>query len=171
MANYKYLRGASISDPTRKVNDIPDTPTSLTATDIGTSRAYNNGAATVAITGNAATGGPVTGYTVTSTPGSFTGTGASPITVTGLQSATSYTFTAVATNTTGSSPATSATSAITATTVPQAPTIGTPTVATGQSYTGNANVSVAFTPGATGGKSVSTYTVTSSSGNTATGSS
>ena len=154
MTNYKYLRGASISDPSRVIFDIPDTPTIGTATDVGTSRAYNNGAATVSITGNAVTGGPTTGYTVTSSPGSFTGTGTSPVTVTGLQSATSYTFTAQATNTSGASPATSATSAITATTVPQAPTIGTFTDG-GDGTTGT----LSFTAGATGGKSITGYKV------------
>ena len=154
MTNYKYLRGASISDPSRVIFDIPDTPTIGTATDVGTSRAYNNGAATVTITGNAVTGGPTTGYTVTSSPGSFTGSGTSPITVTGLQSATSYTFTAQATNTSGSSPASTATSAITATTVPQAPTIGTFTDG-GDGTTGT----LSFTAGATGGKSITGYKV------------
>ena len=154
MTNYKYLRGASISDPSRVIFDIPDAPTIGTATDVGTSRAYNNGAATVSITSKAVTGGPTTGYTVTSSPGSFTGSGTSPITVTGLQSATSYTFTAQATNTSGSSPATTATSAITATTVPQAPTIGTFTDG-GTGTTGT----LSFTAGSTGGKSITGYKV------------
>jgi hypothetical protein len=120
----------------------------------------------------AATGGTPASYTATSTPGSFTASGAgSPLTVTGLQSATSYTFAVTATNATATGPASSASSSITATTVPQAPTIGTPTVASGQAYSGSANVSVPFTAGATGGASVSTYTVTSSAGGTATGAS
>jgi hypothetical protein len=151
------------------IADVPDAPTIGTATDVGTSRAYNNGAATVTYTA-AATGGTATTFTATSTPGSFTATGASPVTVTGLQSATSYTFAVSAANAKGTLTSGS-TSAITATTVPDAPVIGTPTVATGQSYTGNANVSVPFTAPATGGKAISTYTVTSSSGGTATGSS
>ena len=154
MTNYKYLRGASISDPSRVIFDIPDTPTIGTATDVGTSRAYNNGAATVTITGNAATGGPVTGYTVTSSPDGFTGSGTSPVTVTGLSSGTSYTFTAQATNSSGNSPATTATSAITATTVPQAPTIGTFTDG-GDGVSGT----LSFTAGATGGKSITGYKV------------
>jgi len=155
MTNYKYLRGASISDPSRVIFDIPDTPTIGTATDVGTARSYNNGAATVTITGNAVTGGPTTGYTVTSSPGAFTGSGTSPVTVTGLQSATSYTFTAQATNSSGNSVATSATtSAITATTVPQAPTIGTFT----DDGTGTGGT-LSFTAGATGGKSITGYKV------------
>ena len=107
------------------IDDVPDAPTIGTATNVGTSRAYNNGSATVTYTA-APTGGPVTTFTATSTPGSFTGTGTSPITVTGLQSATSYTFTVSAANSNGTLTS-AATSSITATTVPQAPTIGTAT--------------------------------------------
>jgi len=132
------------------IADVPDAPTIGTATDVGTSRAYNNGSATVAYTG-AATGGAVTTFTATSTPGSFTATGASPITVTGLQSATSYTFAVSAANSSGTLTSAS-TSAITATTVPQAPTIGTFTDG-GTGTTGT----LTFTAGATGGKSITNY--------------
>jgi hypothetical protein len=149
----------------------PQPPVSVSATDVGTARAYNNGAATVSFSSGGDNGSPITSYTVTSSPGGFTASGASsPLTVTGLQSGVSYTFTATATNAVGTSNASSASSAITATTVPQAPTIGTPTCATGQAYTGSANISVAFTAGATGGKAVSVYTATSSSTGTATNS-
>lgn len=141
--------------------EVPNAPTIGTATDVGTSRAFNNGAATVTFTAPTFDGGlPITGYTVTSNPGGFTATGAaSPLTVAGLASSTAYTFTAVATNSRGNSTASSASNSITATTVPQAPTIGTAT----DGGTGS-TVSVAFTPGATGGKAVSTYTATSSPG-------
>ena len=136
---------------------IPLTPTIGAATNVGTSRAYNNGAATVAFT-PAVGGGLVSTYTATSSPGGFTGSGASsPVTVTGLQSATSYTFTIIATNGYGNATATSPTSAITATTIPQAPTIGSATV-------GNASATVAYTANATGGAAVSAYTATSSPG-------
>jgi hypothetical protein len=148
----------------------PNAPVSVSATDVGTARAYNNGAATVSFTSGGDNGSPITSFTVTSSPGGFTASGASsPLTVTGLQSGVSYTFTATATNSVGTSDASSASSAITATTIPQAPTIGTATCATGQAYTGSANISVAFTAGATGGKAVSTYTATSSGGGTQTG--
>jgi hypothetical protein len=153
-----------------EIMDTPDAP-SVSAADVGTSRAYNNGAATVTMTA-AATGGTPATYNVISTPGSFTASGASPVTVTGLQSGTAYTFQATGvTSGAVTGIQSGASSSITATTVPAAPTIGTPTVATGQSYSGNANVSVPFTAGATGGKTISSYTVTSSSGGTATGSS
>jgi hypothetical protein len=139
--------------------EVPNAPTIGTATDVGTGRAYNNGAATVTFTAPTWTGGlPITSYTVTSSPGGFTGTGAaSPITVAGLASNTAYTFTVRATNAVGQSAASAASNSITATTVPQAPTIGTATA-------GNASATVAFTGNATGGKAVSTYTATSSPG-------
>ena len=143
----------------------PNAPTSVVATDVGTSRAYNNGAASVAFSSGGDNGLPITSYTVTSSPGSFTATGSSsPLTVTGLQSSVQYTYTVTATNAIGTSSASSASAGVTATTVPQAPTIGT---ATG----GNASATVAYTANATGGKTVSTYTATSSGAQTGTGSS
>jgi len=58
-------------------------------------------------------GSVITGYTVTSSPGSFTGTGASsPITVTGLTNGTAYTFTVIATNANGNSVASSASNSV-----------------------------------------------------------
>lgn len=147
---------------------VPGAPTIGTATDVGTGRAYNNGAATVTFTAPTYNGRtPITSYTVTSSPGSFTASGASsPLTVTGLQSGTSYTFTVTATNAIGTSAASSASNSITATTVPQAPTIGTATKAS------TTSVTVAYTANATGGKTVSAYTATSSPGSiTGTGAS
>jgi hypothetical protein len=132
----------------------PGIPTIGTATNVGTARAYNNGAATVTFTAGA--GAVATSFTATSSPGGFTATGASsPLTVTGLQSATSYTFTVTATNAAGTSAASSASNSITATTVPQAPTIGTATGA-------DSSATVTFTAGATGGATVTTFTATSS---------
>jgi hypothetical protein len=148
---------------------VPDAPTIGTATDVGTARAYNNGAATVTFTAPSFNGKlPITSYTVTSSPGGFTASGASsPLTVTGLQSSTSYTFTVTATNAIGTSSASVASNSITATTVPQAPTIG--TAADGGTGT---SATVTYTAGATGGKAVSAYTATSSPGSlTGTGAS
>jgi uncharacterized protein (TIGR02145 family) len=86
---------------------VPGAPTSPVATAI-----YKQ--ATVSFTAPESNGGiAITGYTVTSTPGSFTATGASsPLTVTGLTNGTSYTFTVVATNATGNSVASSASTAV-----------------------------------------------------------
>ncbi len=147
-----------------QIGVLPAAPTSLVATDSPSGRAYNNGRASVAF--SAGTGGLPTSYTITSSPGSFTATGStSPITVTGLQSSTQYTYTAVASNNYGTSSASSASTGVTATTVPQAPTISSVTG-------GNAQAVVAITANATGGSSVTGFTVTSSPGNiTASGSS
>ena len=146
----------------------PYAPTIGTATDVGTARAYNNGAATVTFTAS----GPnaATSYTVTSSPGNITASGsASPITVTGLTTGTAYTFTVTGTNSYGTGDASSASNSITATTVPAAPTIGTASdVPSGRAYN-NAQASVTFTAGATGGKTITGYTVLSSGSQTGTG--
>jgi len=89
-----------------KIADIPDTPT------IGTATA---GAESATITYTVAnTGGIGTTFTALSNPGSITGTGSSPITVSGLTAATAYTFTVKSGNTTGDSPYSSASNSITA---------------------------------------------------------
>ena len=131
----------------------PSAPSSVVATNSGSGRAFNDGQASVAFTAGTVPGST---YTITSSPGSYYNTGSSsPILVEGLQSNTSYTFTATASNVYNTSAASSASSAITATTVPQAPTIGTATA-------GNAQASVTFTAGATGGSAITTFTATSS---------
>jgi hypothetical protein len=78
---------------------VPGAPT------IGIATAGNT-QATIAFTAPVNNGGSaITGYKVTSSPGGFTATGtASPITVTGLNNGTPYTFTATATNANGTSP-------------------------------------------------------------------
>jgi uncharacterized protein (TIGR02145 family) len=77
---------------------VPDAPTSPVAT-------AGNAQASVAFNAPASDGGSaITGYTVTSSPGNRTATGAgSPLVVTGLTNLTSYTFTVVATNAVGNS--------------------------------------------------------------------
>jgi hypothetical protein len=143
----------------------PLSPVSVVASNVGTSRPYNNGAATVSFTPSAA-GDLATSYTVTSTPGSFSATGgSSPIIVTGLQSNTSYVFNVVATNAAGNSIQSSPSTPITVTTVPEAPTINSVTY-------GFESADVTFTANETGGSSITQYTVTSNpSSITSTGSS
>jgi uncharacterized protein (TIGR02145 family) len=111
----------------------------------------------VTFTAPASNGGSViTGYTVTSNPGTITGTGStSPIIVTGLTNGTAYTFTVIATNAAGNSPASSASNSVTPSTVPGSPTIGT-------AIEGDAQASVTFTaPVSNGGSAITGYTVTS----------
>lgn len=85
---------------------IPNTPT------IGVATAVSDVAATVAYTA-AVLGATASTFTATSNPGSVTGTGSSPITVTGLTASTSYTFTVTAGNANGTSAASSASNSIT----------------------------------------------------------
>ena len=97
-------------------------------------------------------------YTVTSSPGNITATGAgSPIIVTGLTNGTAYTLTLTATNALGTSPGVS--SSVTPYTVPGAP-------AGASATAGNTQATVTFTaPASTGGSAITLYTVTSSPGN------
>ena len=139
--------------------EVPYAPASVSGSDVGTARAYNNASATISFTLPVHDGGlPVTGYAVTSSPGGLTASGASsPLTITGLSSSTSYTYNVTSTNSIGTGSAITSGSVF-ATTIPQPVTIGTAT-ATG----GAGTVSVAFTANGTGGKTV-TYTATSSPG-------
>ncbi len=139
--------------------EVPYAPASVSGSDVGTARAYNNASAIVSFTAPVHDGGlPVTGYAVTSSPGGFTASGSSsPLTITGLSSSTCYTYNVTATNSIGTGPAITSGSVF-ATTIPQPVTIGTAT-ATGAAGT----VTVAFTANGTGGKTV-TYTATSSPG-------
>lgn len=77
------------------VTGAPSAPTSVTATNTGT-----GGVVSVAFT---PAGQTAASFTVTSSPGSFTATGtASPISVSGLNESTAYTFTVTAANPLGS---------------------------------------------------------------------
>ena len=144
----KKTRG--ISNLPVAIPDVPDAPT-VSATNVGTSRAYNNGAATVSIT--SPTGGLPSSYSITTSPSTVTTTAtSSPVTLTGLSSATAYTATVTPTNVSATGAATTS-SSFTATTVPQAPTIGTFTDG-GTGTTGT----LSFTAGATGGSSITGYT-------------
>jgi uncharacterized protein (TIGR02145 family) len=151
--NANGIGPASTASNSVTTSTVPDAPT------IGTATAGNT-QATIAFTAPVNNGGSaITGYKVTSNPGGFTATGtASPITVTGLNNGTPYTFTATATNTNGTSLASSASNSVTPSAVPGAPIIGTATK-------GNAQATVTFTaPGSNGGSAITGYTVTSGPG-------
>ena len=85
---------------------IPNAPT------IGAATAVDDVSATVAYTAAVLGANGVT-FTATSNPSSITGTGSSPITVTGLTASTGYTFTVTAGNANGTSAASSASNSIT----------------------------------------------------------
>jgi hypothetical protein len=130
----------------------PGIPVIGTATYSATNQAYNNASASIPFTPGEG-GGLPNSYRATSTPGGFTGTAASsPITVSGLQSATAYTFSVTGTNNFGTSASSSNSNSITANTVPQSPTIGTATDAVT-----NGTVYVTFTTNASGGSTITNY--------------
>jgi hypothetical protein len=136
--------------------DVPDLPTINSVSSTGV----------VSITA-ATSGGPTTSFTVTTTPGSFTASGASPIDMesSGIANNTAYVFSAVATNANGTSPA-QGSSSTTMTTLPSVPTGISASVAGG-----DYQAAVSFTPGV-GGRTPVSYTVTSTPGSiTGTGAS
>ena len=153
-------RGSStpvVTDPVTPI-DRPGVPTAVSAT-------HGNRSATVYFTAPINTGGlPITGYTVTSSPGGFTATGTtSPIIVSGLNNGTPYTFSVVARNNNGSSP-----QANTATVIPST-VPGRPNGVYATPGVGKATVTF-YTPSTDGGAPITGYTVTSSPGGfTATG--
>ena len=109
MANIKRANTSGITKSGAAISDVPDAPTigAVTNTAAG-------GTVTVAYTA-ATTGGAVTTFTATSTPGTITGTGASPITVSGLTDSTAYTFKVKGTNSTATGPESAASSSVTPT--------------------------------------------------------
>ncbi|MHB1056908.1 MAG: putative Ig domain-containing protein [Rhodanobacter sp.] len=106
--NGTYLAAPQVSQSFTVAAIAPGAPT------IGTATA-GNAQASVSFTAPASTGGsPITGYTVTSSPGGLTGTGAGgPVTVTGLTNGTAYTFTVTATNSAGTGGASAASNSVT----------------------------------------------------------
>lgn len=137
------------------VASAPSAPTVPGPPTIGTATG-GNAQASITFTPGSNGGSAITGFTATSSPGSFMGTCASsPCVVTGLTNGTAYTFTVTATNTVGTGAASSTSNSVTPATVPGAPTIGTATA-------GNASATVAFTaPGSNGGSAITGYTATS----------
>jgi hypothetical protein len=133
----------------------PGPPTNVLAT-------AGNVQATVSWTPPASNrGSPITGYSVTSSPGGLTasaGASATSAVVSPLVNGTSYTFTVTAANAVGTSPASAPSNAVTPAGSPGAPTNLTATA-------GNAQAAVSWTPPASnGGSPITGYTVTSSPG-------
>ena len=115
-ANYSIVIAATDSGGnTTNRTFTMQTLTAPGAPTVGTATPLSPTSASVSFSAPASNGNSaITGYTVTSSPGSLTGTGSSsPITVNGLTAGTAYTFTVTATNAIGTSSASSATSSIT----------------------------------------------------------
>ncbi|MGI2172392.1 Ig-like domain-containing protein [Shewanella sp. MF05960] len=91
--NGSYLAGTTVAQSFTVNAVVPGAPTAATATAGDTQ-------ASIAFTAPASNGGvAITSYTVTSSPGGLTGSGAgSPMTVTGLTNGVAYTFTVTATS-------------------------------------------------------------------------
>ena len=152
--------GKKIGKKSQASNDFlePLAPIGVTGTDVGTGRAFNNAAVSVAFS-LPALSPAATSYTVTASTGQ-TATGASsPLVVEGIASAASVTFTVRATNAAGTSAASAASAAVTATTVPSAPQN-----ASASTPANNTDRVVWQAPASDGGKAVSSYTIVSSDG-------
>jgi hypothetical protein len=136
----------------------PGTPINVVATNVGTNRAFNNGAASISFQQPAGSP-PADSFTVVAFKGAtedLTATGlvgtSSPIIVGGLDSNANYKFTVTATNASGSTVASEFSPTILITTVPATPIA--PTV----SNTSNSQVdTLSWTPPATGGSALISY--------------
>ena len=119
-----------------------------------------DGNATITVVAPSSGGAP-TSYTVTASPGGATCTVISPATsctITGLNNGTSYSFSTVANNATGSSSASPSSAAVSPAGKPGVPTGITATI-------GNGSATVSLTPPTnTGGPAITSYTMTASPG-------
>jgi len=136
--------------------NLPNAPTDVSATAAAAS-------ATVSWVAPAANGtSPITGYTVTASPGGAqvsVGAALTAATVAPLTNGTAYTFTVVATNAVGDSAPSAPSNAVTPTAVPAPPTNVSAVVGT------NGIVTISWTPPTdTGGLPLLSYTVSASPG-------
>jgi len=147
------------SSPSNSVapTTVPDAPTMVAA-----NAGYSEASVSFKLPTNG--GDQITGCTVTTNPGGITATGVgSPITVSSLSNGTAYTFTVTAANKIGTGPPSDASNSVTPATVPDAPAILT-------AEADNSEAKVSFeAPASDGGSNITSYTVTSSSGQKASG--
>ena len=122
-------------------------------------------ASVVSWTARATGGSPITGYTVTSSPGGKTCTTGGhhcTCTVTGLTNGTAYTFTVTATNAVGTGPASGPSAPATPATVPGAPTRRRPATSPASPSARRRRSSSTGPTRHNGGAAITGYTVTSS---------
>lgn len=105
--NDYFLPASSVSQTFDVIPVLPGAPTGITAE-------AGDGSATISFTPPVFNGGAgITGYTVTSSPGGITGSGAgSPATIIGLTNGQAYTFTVTATNSVGTGQASVASNSV-----------------------------------------------------------
>jgi hypothetical protein len=115
--NNYFVRVASEDGATGMMNlTALEGTTAVPAAPTGVSAVGGDSSAQVSWTAAAPNGSPVTGYTITSSPGGVTQTVGGTVTtatVTGLTNGTSYTFTVKATNAIGTGPASTPSNAVT----------------------------------------------------------
>lgn len=132
---------------------VPGAPPAVTAT-------RGDKTAQVTWTPAANNGFPITGYTVTASPGGATQSVGGTVTsagFTGLTNGTAYTFTVTATNATGRSPLSAPSPAVTPAGAPKAPTA----VA---ALRGDKSAAVSWPPAVNNGSAITGYTITASPG-------
>lgn len=163
-ANYKICPVQAFGTcATAQIRITVGSPLTVPGTPAGVSASAGDAQAMVSFSAPASTGGSaITGYTVTSSPGGLTASGAAaPITISGLANGTAYTFTVTATNAVGTGAASAASAAVTPTAALTAP--GAPTGVSASA--GNAQATVSFSaPASNGGSAITSYTATSNPG-------
>lgn len=126
----------------------------IVATDVGTNVAFGAAQASIAFTSTYTTGEPL-GYVTYATSGGYTSTGTSSPMIAIVGNNGNWAFNGLAYNDYGQGPLSNTTTSIALTTLPEAPTIGT---ATSSSVT--SDVVVTWTLGNSGGKNLSSITIT-----------
>jgi hypothetical protein len=151
---------ASSSSSSVTPTSLPQAPTIGTATATNGISYGSTPTASLTFTAGATGGKTISNYKYSIDGSTYTSLSpedtTSPVTIPGLISGQSYTVRLKAVNNNGDSVASSASNSITVGTVPQAPTIGTPSV------TNTTTVSIPFTEGNSGGSTITSYTVASS---------